>query len=311
MNQPGIKRKGVVFTALSALLFGFTPILAAETYDMGSNPETLTFYRNLFASLILLAVVLLRGTSLKISGRLFRDILVAGVLGGGVTTLMLYSSYQYVGVGTATTLHFLYPVFVALICRFFYREKLGAAKVAALVIASAGVLFFLERSQAGGLTGMVLAAASGLTYACYMVIMDKKNLKNIDPFFFSFYMALVVSAAMLCYNLFSGKIHFLLSPKAYSYTFVVAVCTSFLAVALLQLGVRYLSATTAAILCLFEPIASSLAGWLFLHEAMTGAKIAGSVLIFAAVAVLMAKKPDGEKTYRDKPVILGNTREKQ
>ena len=45
--------KGLFFTVTSALLFGFTPVLASKTYDMGSTPETLTFYRNLLVVPIL------------------------------------------------------------------------------------------------------------------------------------------------------------------------------------------------------------------------------------------------------------------
>ena len=50
-------KKGILCTVLSALLFGFTPVLASYTYEMGSTPETLTFYRNAMA--IPMALVIL------------------------------------------------------------------------------------------------------------------------------------------------------------------------------------------------------------------------------------------------------------
>ena len=37
------KARGVLYTVISALLFGVTPVLASQTFDMGSNANTLTF----------------------------------------------------------------------------------------------------------------------------------------------------------------------------------------------------------------------------------------------------------------------------
>ncbi len=83
------------------------------SYDLGSTPETLTFYRNLLVLPVLAAVMGIRRISFRLPLRTLRTIVLVGVLGRGITTLLLYSSYVYIGVGTATTLHFLYPVFVA------------------------------------------------------------------------------------------------------------------------------------------------------------------------------------------------------
>ena len=48
MADPGSKR-GMVFSAASAVLFGVTPAVASRIYSMGGNAVTLTFYRNLMA----------------------------------------------------------------------------------------------------------------------------------------------------------------------------------------------------------------------------------------------------------------------
>ena len=116
--------------------------------------------------------------------------------------------------------------------------------------------------------------------------MDKKGLKSLNTNVVSFYMAAAVAGAMLLYNLPTGKIVFALPPAALGLTFVIALGTSLFAVALLQMGLRYLDATTAAILSLLEPLFGSLCGILWLGEAFTAAKIVGSVLILAGVTLL-------------------------
>ena len=288
-----MKGKGICFTILSAVLFGLTPILASLSYDLGSNAETLTFYRNLMAVPAFALILLVRRTPPRLPGKVLGQVALVALLGTGLTTLLLYSAYPYIGVGVATSLHFLFPVCSALLCRLLFRERLGGQKVVALIIATAGVFFFLERGQTAATVGIALALISAVTYAGYMVALDKLRLSRQNPLVVSFYIAVVVALEMLVYNLFADRSVFALPPKAMLYTFVISMCTSLVAVCLLQLGIRYLSATTAAILSLFEPLSSTVAGVLILHEQLTFHKLAGSVLIFTGIVILMLhRSPD-------------------
>ena len=178
-------------------------------------------------------------------------------------------------------------VFTALICRVFFTEHMGKFKLIALVIASAGILFFFDPSGSLQWPGLVLAIASAVTYSCYMTGMDKTALRDINPNKVACYMGLSNALAMLALDIPSGNIVFALPPLAMGYTFIIAVCTSFLAVALLQMGIKELGASTAAIFCMFEPVASMLSGWIFLGEAFSWSNLSGCLLILGAVAVIV------------------------
>lgn len=280
------KLKGMAFTIASALLFGVTPVLASLTYEMGNNANTLTFYRNLLVVPVAAAVMLIRKISFRVTKKELLLLLAVGVLFRATTTFMLYESYQYVGIGAATTLHFLYPVCTALICFLLFKEKLGNGKSAALCIATAGIVFFCDFTADIRPTGVILAVASAITYGLYLTGMDKTALKDMDPIKVVFYMGISNAAAMLALGLPQGKIVFILPPLAMVYIFIVAICTSFAAVALLQMGIRELGAPTAALFSMFEPIASVLAGWLCLNEAMPLNKIVGCVIILTAVTAI-------------------------
>ena len=91
------KIKGIVFTVISAVIFGFTPVLGRMTYDMGSNAVTLGFFRNLFSIPVLLVVILVTKSPLKISLGRLKDIALVGICGNATTTILLYSSYSYIG----------------------------------------------------------------------------------------------------------------------------------------------------------------------------------------------------------------------
>lgn len=288
-----MKAKGILFTFLSAVLYGIAPVFSSKSFLLGSNPVTLTFYREFLILPLLLVTLLIRRVSLRVTRQQLVTLFLAGVLGRGATTLMLNIAYGYIGVGTATTLHFLYPVFVALICRTVFRERLGKAKLLALVLATGGVFFFLEGEGGNGSApGMVLALFSGLTYGSYIVAADKTSIRELDPFLIAFYTAMAVDVGMLTYNAFAHEIIFRLPPAAMFYTFLAAVAASFLAVSFLQIGVRYLSATTAAVFSLFEPVSCTAAGALWLGEVFTLPKAVGSVIILGAAGLLASAKPE-------------------
>ncbi len=149
------------------------------------------------------------------------------------------------------------------------------------------MFFFLDPSGNAALPGILLALASAVTYGCYLTGMDKTPLRRMNPNKVACYMGFTNAMAVLLVDIPVGKINFFLPPLAMGYTFIIAICTSFLAVALLQKGIQDLGASTAAIFCMFEPVSSVLSGRLILHETMTPAKLMGCVVILGAVTLMV------------------------
>ena len=69
-------------------------------------------------------LLLLEKVDLAIDRITMLKIFILGNLGSLMTTLLLYSSYQYISVGMATTIHFLYPVLVVIFSFLFYKEPI-------------------------------------------------------------------------------------------------------------------------------------------------------------------------------------------
>ena len=115
-----MKTAGIIFTILSALLFAISPVLVSWTYGWGNNPLTMVLFRNLFVLPVLFVLMKRDHIAVRLPRDQFFQLLFVAAMGSCLTPLLLYSSYTYVGVGTGTTLHFFYPIFVALFCRFFY-----------------------------------------------------------------------------------------------------------------------------------------------------------------------------------------------
>ncbi len=284
------KMKGIALVILSAVIFGITPTMAKYTYTHGSNPVMMTMFRSLLPIPIILAFLLFKKIPIKIPAKTLGKISIIALIGSTVTSVMLNMSYNYIPVGMSTTLHFVYPTFVSILCFLFYKEHIDRAKILALMISSAGILCFFQGGANGSLVGILLALGSGLTYAFYMMSVDKWGIKDMHPMVFSLYTCLFVSIYTFLYGAMTNQVTFDLTPLSWLYTFIVAVSVSVGANAFLQVGIRYTGASTSAILSMFEPITSVVCGVLILNESLSGVKLLGCALILFAVYLLTRKR---------------------
>jgi drug/metabolite transporter (DMT)-like permease len=281
-----MKIKGILFTILSAIIFGFTPALANITYKLGNNSLSMTFFRNLLAIPILFFILKHKKISLRTEKKEVKNIFILSLIGVALTTALLYSSYSYIGVGAATTLHFMYPIFVAVTCKLFFKESLGKSKVLALIISLLGVLLFMDMKNGSNILGALMALISGITYAFYIVYLEKQELVKINPYKLSFYIVSFTSVEMIIGNILGRYIRFNLSLKVYVLMIIISLLTSVVAIILFQLGVSIIGATSAAIFSLFEPITSIISGLLLFNETLSIKKVLGCIIIFIAVSYL-------------------------
>ena len=134
----------------------------------------------------------------------------------------------------------------------------------------------------GSLFGYFLAITSGLTYAFYLVKMDKTGLVKMNALKLSFYLALFTTIEIFTMNLFMQDVVFKMDAIAYGLLLVLALSSSFLATVLLQKGVLLLGSTRASFICLLEPVTSMIVGILWLNEALTFNKgLGGLAIIFS------------------------------
>lgn len=278
--------KGIIFTIISAFVFGFTPILAKITYAGGNNAITLTFLRALFGLPFLYIGMRKNKTVLKITKDEFFKFILLSFLGIGITTTSLYSSYNYISVGMATTLHFIYPCVVYFICILFFKEKITKKKLTALVFSSFGIIMLIDKVSYGNTVGIFLATLSGITYGLFLVYLDKSGFKHMDAFKCTFYISLFNIVGLFIFGKFTGNLTFALDLSAWLITILISFLTSIFGNAFLQLGVKYCGATTASILCTFEPITSVILGIIFLSEHITIFKFLGCIFIILAVVLL-------------------------
>ena len=271
-------KKGYIYTALSAIIFGLMPLLTKIIIARGATSLTIPFFRVFYVTIVLFFVLKIKKIDFHLEKRDLLSVILTSIFGSGLTIIILNESYNYVDTGIATSLHFLYPLFVAILCCFFYGEKIKKKQIISLSFALVGIICFMSKGN-GSLFGYLLAIASGLTYAFYLVKMDKTGLVKMNAFKLSFYLALFTTIEIFTMNLFMQDVVFKMDAIAYGLLLVLALSSSFLATVLLQKGVLLLGSTRASFICLLEPVTSMIVGILWLNEALTFNKGLGGLAI--------------------------------
>lgn len=276
---------GIFYVFLSAVVFGFTPVLANLSYAGGNNGVNMALLRAVIPLPMLLVLGHMTAPGYRASGRQIGRGAMLGVLQFGCT-LMLYTSYSYIPVGIATTLHFLYPLFVMLYHLVRYRENPGWMKWLGLFLSLGGAMLLVETGD-GGLSpfGMTLALLSGVVFAAYIILLQREADQPLP--LYHLMTATSLSGAVLCaaLGLMTGSLTISLTPQAWMYAAATALLVSIGGSAVFQAGVRIVGDSDAAIYSLLEPLTSIVFGLILLGEMITLRKGASCALILMGLLI--------------------------
>ena len=275
--------RGMAYVLSSAVIFGFTPVLAAISYQGGNNGVNMAFLRAVLPLPLLLLLAARSGHGSRPSPDQIRKGICLGFLLFGCT-LLLYSSYSYIPVGVATTLHFMYPIYVVVYKAVFHGQKMGRRRVCGLVLGVAGALLFLDTSGQGlDWRGLVFAVLSGICYAAYIVVLGIESKHPLS--LYQLMLAVSVTGAVFCggVGLATGRLVLEMTGIAWLCAAAVAFLVAVVSCVLFQAGVRMIGESNAAIFSLLEPITSIVFSYLLLNDRFSPAKLAGCVLILAGL----------------------------
>jgi len=184
------------------------------------------------------------------------------------------------------------PAWAGLLTQLTGGPRPGWRWALATAAAVAGCVVLITGGRAGGVSpaGVVLALAAGLCYAVYAVAAGRMISTGSAE---SAVMGLIFggAAVLLAPVLAATPSGWLLSVRGLAVVGYLGVVTTVLAYLLYGRGLRTVPVPTATTLGLAEPAVAAMLGLIVLHERLTGAAIAGLILIGLALAALAGARP--------------------
>lgn len=286
------KFKGYLLGIAAAASYGTNPLFALPLYSAGMTPDAVLFMRYLAALPILAFLILARGRSFKVTFRQGITLVVLGLL-VAVSSLTLFVSYNYMDVGVASTILFVYPVMVAVIMAVFFKEKAGTLTILCLLLATAGIVLLMNgggNEKSVSLTGVGLVLLSSLTYALYIVAVNRTTLVNVPTLVVTFYVLLFGVGLFVATLFLHGAPVFPAAPdwKIWACIAGLALFPTAISFACTNGAIQTIGSTPTAILGAFEPVTAVIIGVAVFGEALTPRLVAGMAMIITAVVFVIA-----------------------
>lgn len=283
------KAKGYILGSIAAASYGMNPLFALPLYKAGMDPDSVLFFRYLFAIPLLGIMIKARGRSFKIQRKETFPLIIMGLL-VALSSLTLFLSYNYMAAGIASTLLFVYPIMVALIMAMVFKEKLALQTIVCMLLALGGIglLYKSEDGSTLSLIGTLLVFASSLSYAIYIVGINQTSLKNVATLKVTFYVLLFGLSLFVARLLYSGVLN--TPDQWYLWANLLALAVFPTAISFLCTtgAIQYIASTPTAILGALEPVTAIFFGIAVFGESLTVRESFGLVMIIVAVTFVIA-----------------------
>ena len=283
------KAKGYILGSIAAASYGMNPLFALPLYKAGMDPDSVLFFRYLFAIPLLGIMIKSRGRSFKIQRKETFPLIIMGLL-VALSSLTLFLSYNYMAAGIASTLLFVYPIMVALIMAMVFKEKLALQTIVCMLLALGGIglLYKSEDGSTLSLIGTLLVFASSLSYAIYIVGINQTSLKNVATLKVTFYVLLFGLSLFVARLLYSGVLN--TPDQWYLWANLLALAVFPTAISFLCTtgAIQYIGSTPTAILGALEPVTAIFFGIAVFGESLTVRESFGLVMIIVAVTFVIA-----------------------
>lgn len=284
--------KGYLFAAIAAASYGTNPIFAIPLYREGISVTSVLFMRYAMAVAIMFVATMIKSPKAFVIKPKYVGLLAFMGILMVLSSIALFESYKYLSAGIASTLLFFYPVMVAVIMAIFYKERLTKKSWACLITAFLGVVILSKNDDGGfiSLLGLTLVMLSSLSYAIYLVYINRGPMKKINTSTITFYVILGGFLVMIPYCLLDSGLMLPKTTPAWINAIGLGFFPTVISLIFTSRAIALIGSTETAIFGALEPLTAVILGILILGETITITPAIGMILIFVSVTVLMMKK---------------------
>lgn len=287
--------------AISAIIVGVicasgTGVVVKSTFSYGVSAISVITLRMIFALPLFLLLGVFHFARNKtiwkrLSVRDYLKVTCVGIIGYYLTSYVNFVGLQYVSASLERVVLFVYPTIVVVLSAVFYRQQISIGQIVSIVVTYIGLIIsFADKITLGDDSDLLLGVAwillSAILFAFYLLLSkDLVVVAGVIP----------VTVISLFVATLAVYLHFWLQENSSLWEFsvdvyynigIMAIFTTFVPAVLLGYGLKWLSATTVAIVSSIGPPAGFVLAYLFLGEEISYMQILGSFVVIGGVLFL-------------------------
>jgi drug/metabolite transporter (DMT)-like permease len=294
-------RLGYLMAAVAAVLWGVNGAVSKTILAAGLSSERLAQLRSLGAAAGLVLVLAVTAPErLRLTRRELPYVATFGVGGLAFVQFFYFLAIHRLAIGIALLVEYLAPLLVALWARFVQHAHVRRRIWVALALALTGLGLIVDLFGGGSTlstAGILFALGGAFSYALY-VLLAEHVVGGRDPvslLAWGFLFASVFWAIVVPWWSFPGRLLTLDANlgghlagdhlPVWALAAWMVVLGTIVPFFLLVSALRHVSATTAGIVAMLEPVVGAIVGWLWLSETLNGVQLAGAAVVLAAIGL--------------------------
>ena len=290
-------KKGALLIILAGTCWGIISIFINYLSAAGLDEMQISFLRQLFAALVFCLSIAVRDRSkFRIRARDLGLLMLVGLVNGVLFNFLYFYTIVHSRASVAVVLLYTSPVFVIILARIFFREKITRYKFIALVLTVVGCVFVtgvLGEGYTPPPAAILTGVLTGLAYALNNILTSAAVRKN-DPLTVTLYTLIFSFVFLIPFSGWSTLVPVCrANPMTLAVAFLMCLVTCVLAQYFFSVGLNLIESGKAAIYGATEPIVGSLVGIFIFHEESNLMKIIGIIMVIAAI--LLIGKSDAEQ----------------
>ena len=268
-----------VFIAVFA--WGIGPLLfLAPSISINS----VLFYRVLFWPPLLYLIV--RRNGAKINDKLFRSVLVPGIL-FGVSTIFGFTAITTTSVANATIIGNISTAMVLFVAPRFLNEKISRSQVVLALTSFAGVAtIVIGAGNTGGssLFGDALALVNALTWTAYFISSKRRRVDGVDTWQFLFGVSVIQVFIVVPYALLTSNDILQITWRDLGFLIAMTLFSGTIGHSFMLWAQKYVDASVSSLILLLGPVISSAGAWLVYGQQISLVQVIGGAIVLASLA---------------------------
>ena len=268
-----------VFIAVFA--WGIGPLLfLAPSISINS----VLFYRVLFWPPLLYLIV--RRNGAKLNDKLFRSVLVPGIL-FGVSTIFGFTAITTTSVANATIIGNISTAMVLFVAPRFLNEKISKSQVLLAFTSFAGVaaiVFGAGNTGGSSLFGDFLALINALTWTVYFISSKRRRVDGVDTWQFLFGVSVIQVFVVVPYALLTSNDILQITWRDLGFLIAMTLFSGTIGHSFMLWAQKYVDASVSSLILLLGPVISSAGAWLVYGQQISLVQVIGGAIVLASLA---------------------------
>ena len=268
-----------VFIAVFA--WGIGPLLfLAPSISINS----VLFYRVLFWPPLLYLIV--RRNGAKLNDKLFRSVLVPGIL-FGVSTIFGFTAITTTSVANATIIGNISTAMVLFVAPRFLNEKISKSQVLLAFTSFAGVaaiVFGAGNTGGSSLFGDFLALVNALTWTVYFISSKRRRVDGVDTWQFLFGVSVIQVFVVVPYALVTSNDILQITWRDLGFLIAMTLFSGTIGHSFMLWAQKYVDASVSSLILLLGPVISSAGAWLVYGQQISLVQVIGGAIVLASLA---------------------------